>query len=412
MWCGIDFGTTNCSLSFIEERQGLILPYTHILSPHLDSKILPNVVLFSPYGEVFVGYEALEERRKRSQKGEDFYFLDYYKPYLDEPNLRQTFSLPEKKGLVVERTLFPEKPEKEDLLRATGAVFKKLLHSLPPKILKSISGFVIGVPTLFSHLAKYRIIHSLVRGGVLSSYRQAIQRVKFVPEPVAAAMVVSPQYDRESNMLVFDFGGGSLDLALLKCIPNEEGYLFPDSELALGGLPIAGHYIDQKIFHEIIQKDDRYQRFSRFLSEYDKIIHLEQVETIKKRLSYEESVEDQVGQVSFVIHQKRLEALFRPELQKIEDTILSLLARSGFRPKDIHHVVMVGGSSVIPWVQKRIELIFPHVAEKNQILFGNKGDSKEPNREFPSEERRLTTISEGLALYPYKEKKSSHFFGG
>ncbi|RME86387.1 MAG: hypothetical protein D6785_03415, partial [Planctomycetota bacterium] len=33
-------------------------------------------------------------------------------------------------------------------------------------------------------------------------------------------------------------------------------------------------------------------------------------------------------------------------------------------------------------------------------------------REFPSEERRLTTISEGLALYPYKEKKSSHFFGG
>lgn len=410
MWCGIDFGTTNCSLSLMREQGGYWVAEPQDISEGTYRKVMRNVVLFSTdRKEVFAGDSALLERRRRSQEGEEFYFLDYYKPFLDEANLRQTLSVPENKGVVVERTLFPDRPQKSELVRATGAVLKKIIHSLDPEINSQIEGYVIGVPTLFSHLAKCRILNALVEGGVFATYREALGLVKFVPEPVGASMLFTPPSEEESNLLVFDFGGGSLDLALLHCKPDNQGRLFPISELALGGLDMAGRYIDEKIYREIIERDDRYQKQSKFLSYYDQILHLEQVENLKKRLSFEESAEEWIGNLPFVVHQKRLESLFRPELKKIEEALRAMLAKGGLSFSKVNHIVMVGGSSVIPWVQKMVESLFPQAVEKGLIYKPNPSEWEASPHQY---EQAITGLSQGLALYHHQEKKNREFYAG
>ncbi|RME03782.1 MAG: hypothetical protein D6805_05270 [Planctomycetota bacterium] len=414
MWCGIDFGTTNCSISVVEEQNGGYVCIPLEVSARIPFKVMRNAALFSKDGnQVFVGDEAFAQRDLFNAQAQDYYFLDYYKWLLDKRNLRQTLLVQENNRVAIERTLFPDLPTRSELIQATGSVLKALIEQAKQQISAPISGYIIGVPTLFSHLSQRRIIEALVSERVFSTYRQAIKMVRFVPEAVAAAMLFRPLGEGPVPMLVFDFGGGSLDLALLEAKPDSSGHLIPSAELAIGGLRFAGRHIDEKLFGEVVQKNPAYEAKSSQFSPYEQLLHLEQVEHIKQKLSFEESICDYIGGVPFVFHRKRLEALLRPELSKIEEAVRSVVTRAGLKPSQVHHVVMVGGSSLIPCVQELIANLFPHAADRGQIYHPKlaKQNSK-PFLESECFELAITAISQGLSLYPHIEGLQKRRFSG
>ena len=66
MWCGIDFGTSNCSLSLLDLREKGSQPVAWDVSVGPYPKLMKNVVLFSPdRKEVYAGDAALYEKERR-----------------------------------------------------------------------------------------------------------------------------------------------------------------------------------------------------------------------------------------------------------------------------------------------------------------------------------------------------------
>ncbi|MCA9915265.1 MAG: Hsp70 family protein, partial [Anaerolineae bacterium] len=105
---------------------------------------------------------------------------------------------------------------------------------------RKLDTIVLGRPVRFSDDPEQNIFaqERLLRAAFLAGYK----KVYFQYEPIAAAYFYEMQIDREQNILIFDFGGGTLDLSVLR-VGNPK----TRRVLANGGIPIAGDIFDQRI---------------------------------------------------------------------------------------------------------------------------------------------------------------------
>jgi molecular chaperone DnaK len=167
--------------------------------------------------------------------------------------------------------------------------------------------------------------------------------------------------------LVFDFGGGTLDVAIVKMEGDLEDAGKFCHVMGKAGLDLGGTRIDEWLFQEI------YERQGKELSEDDwNIVSrslLTACETLKERLSFEEEAEVSVfnpftgGSLAVSFTRNDFEGLLdkHDAFSKIDKTIrraLKMAEQKGFAEEDIKSVLMVGGCSNIPAMQKMLKRIF------------------------------------------------------
>ena len=214
-------------------------------------------------------------------------------------------------------------------------------------IIGEIENVVITVPANFNELAR----KATVTAGKLAGLNVS----RIVNEPTAAALYYAHTQDISGRVMVYDLGGGTLDITILEIDGDNIDILLSEGARHLGGANF------DEILLEILAEEYRRQnKADLFADERQRRRCLSLGEDAKKMLSKLQQVTETVGNDT--------DGIARVDLSrdKFEEAIGRLLTRTVFlveqalssvdlQPDDIDHVVLVGGSTRIPKVQELLE---------------------------------------------------------
>lgn len=193
-------------------------------------------------------------------------------------------------------------------------------------------------------------------------------RFRLIDEPSAAALGYGASIRPGDIYLIFDFGGGTLDVSVVLIEAEEEARSGRRCRvLGKAGVEIGGITIDQWLFQEVLRRSGR--------SDADEDVRqvssalLVECERAKERLSFEDTAEVSVscpGSGSFLqaaFNRSQFEDLLdqHDAFAAIDRTLrraLNAARERGYQEEDLKAVLMVGGSSQIPPVQRMLGRIF------------------------------------------------------
>jgi hypothetical chaperone protein len=410
MRIGLDFGTTNSGAAFFDGRQ------VHLFA--LDpAAAFPSVVRSVLYVQrdhrVLIGREAIDTYYQQNS-GRPIKIVRQYVGQLEQVYsdglqvIEDVFaridelspgrllrSLKSELATGYEgTTIFGRVYELEELI---AIYLREIRRRVEAETGERVEGVMLGRPVNFvgsdepAHNA--RAEERLRRAAERAGFRQ----VAFELEPVAAALHYELSTAEPQNIIIFDFGGGTLDVTVMRVGQPDDRRLF-----AVGGVGVAGEVFDRRIIEGLLL--DHFGRGSTwgeeaipFPSQYtDSLLnwqtildlhrpetlhflrqvqatgsHPSRVRALEALVVNEEGVRlfDEVERAKIVLSSSRLaqirlaseeisiwqpltrsqfEALIAQETARVEECVLDTLARSGLREGEVDAVVRTGGSAQIP----------------------------------------------------------------
>jgi hypothetical chaperone protein len=405
---GIDFGTTNSGVGLFDGEEVRILP---IDQDGTDAGVVRTVLYLTREGQVYVGQAAIDTyyeqnigRARRLVKevvGEILVVAAEVPPHLravhvmvDElmpGRLFQSLKSGLKEASFTGTRVFGQMYTLEKLI----ALYLSALRERVRNILgKEISSVVLGRPVNFGPDVS---LNELAVGRLRAAAELAgFDDITFELEPVAAALAYARTVQRPQNALVFDFGGGTLDLTVMRTGGQER------EVLATGGIDIAGDIFDREIIRyrlldhfgrgttigerglpfpayltdalthwqeiptlstpKILRLLDEAQRAGNHPSRVRALESLvvnnygfamfDAVEQAKQELSdaYSAVIRLQAREIDIwqMLTRAQFETIIAGHRRAIAARVQDTVERSGLRPEEIDAVVRTGGSSQIP----------------------------------------------------------------
>ncbi|HSB03370.1 MAG TPA: Hsp70 family protein [Anaerolineales bacterium] len=256
-----------------------------------------------------------------------------------------------------------------------GQIFlRRLLDALPYRA-EDIDQLAITVPV--AALEEYAAWLSRAVDGIPA------EKIRIVDESTAAALgyaITEPN----ATVLVIDFGGGTLDLSLVRLPENREktgkrlsvktnGISSGKAQvIAKAGVSLGGADIDQWLLQEVLRRENLLPEslgagYSTLLSacEQAKIALSTMRETTLQFLN------DAGKQISISLTRTELESLLRQNglfaaLQRALEKVMGLAAQKGVYREDIQHVLMVGGTALIPSIQQTLDEYFRAITQRQR----------------------------------------------
>ncbi|MBN2374120.1 Hsp70 family protein [bacterium] len=196
----------------------------------------------------------------------------------------------------------------------------------------------------------------------LSEEPVGARRFRILDEPAACAMGYRLHIRTQDPFMVFDFGGGTLDVCIARINLKETGHQ-KSEVLGKSGYEIGGLDIDQWLFEDLLMKNNlNAPQVANVSNEI-----LSQLEKIKEDLSITKE-EDEKKAISIFDYdtgrtitgaysRRDLEDILerhnlRTTIHEVIDDAMDTAIQRGIKRKDIARVLMVGGSSLIPYVQR------------------------------------------------------------
>lgn len=339
---GIDLGTTNTLV--MTEQKGKLKNIKFN-----GSNNLPSTIFYDVDGEIIVGSKASQRGvlfPSRVIKSAKTYMGDFSKYW-------------EIDGKKINSTMAAEQVLRE----AKSKVLKKLKLEDNEKI-----EAVITVPAYFTSNQKDETRKAAKAAG--------IDVLKIITEPVAAAIAYGLELDSKEKLFIFDLGGGTFDIAVLEADPELDEYktIALDGDKKLGGDNFD--IILRDIFIEKIKKDTNID-FTSFeksnMKDEDKFkivrakllnlaekakISLSDTEEITVNEPYLLNIDGEDYHFEITINRKEFNGACIELRDKIENIIDRCLKENKISEKDIDKVVMVGGSSNLPFVYDLLKDIF------------------------------------------------------
>ncbi len=344
--CGIDLGTTN-SCIFVVEGEG-----NRLISDDQGNSIFPSAVYISRNGMRSVGVTA------RNRMGEQPPPVVAVKRKMGST---ETVTLGGKEWTPVEVSAAILSFLKELAETQTGAVIDRA---------------VVTVPAYFNHIQRQQTDEA----GKAAGFRKLVTLL----EPVAAALAYSLASERDTlRVFVYDLGGGTFDATLLEKDP--QGGI---SVLAFGGDPfLGGEDVDARLARVLLQKlTERGYRLELDLGHPEDASRFQRLkfyaELAKKELSEKEEAslvrqglfEDQKGEtvdLDLTVTRHELEACAEDLIQRSIDESLATLEKGGVPLSSLDEVILVGGMSRMPLVQRRVAEAFqkqPRLVDPDLIV--------------------------------------------
>lgn len=223
----------------------------------------------------------------------------------------------------------------------SALVLKQLINDAEKYLNEKVEEVVISVPAYFN--AKQR------RATKLAGEIIGVKVDRLINEPSAAA--IACHEDEFETFVVFDFGGGTLDVSVVDCFENVVSICSIAGNNQLGGIDfdkaIAMHFCQQnKIDYNSLL---RAEKESLFLAAERVKIALQDNEEATMSLSIRGKL------YSVKITNEILSLISKPILDEIREVIRRAVKDSGFVPSDIDRMIMVGGSSYMPIVRDYLE---------------------------------------------------------
>tara|TARA_B100000609_G_scaffold158945_1_gene130449 strand:- start:942 stop:2939 length:1998 start_codon:yes stop_codon:yes gene_type:complete len=349
---GIDLGTTNSVVGVIEAGRPIVIANSEGI------RTTPSIVGFTKETELVIGDQA---RRQLVLNPKNTFFnlkrfIGREWDELDEISISVPYNVKSNdKGSVRVLSPFTEREYAPEEL--VSSIIRKLINDAETYLGSSIDSAVITVPAYFNESQRKATKSAALLAGI------KVERI--LNEPTAAALAYGFEKSSSNNVLVFDLGGGTFDVSLLK-ISNG---VF-DVKATCGDTQLGGNNFDSKIVDWISE---------RFLSKYG--IDLRRDRQALQRLS--EAAEKAKCELSGInktkislpfittndegplhieedLDRKQFESLSGDLLDRLLEPVQIALEDSGWEPEDIDEVVLVGGSTRIPMVQQLVRTLVPN----------------------------------------------------
>jgi molecular chaperone DnaK len=216
-----------------------------------------------------------------------------------------------------------------------------------------ISEAVVTVPANWGNEA---------REATMSAAKQAGLPVKvIINEPTAAALYYAFKEGlADGNYAVFDLGGGTFDISIVKVSGTDVEVLGSSGIQRLGG-----DDFDKALRKKILEKC-KTEHSKHVDEESDEVTKLE-AEVVKKTLSSREEGSTKVGKLRIVVTRQEFESLIADKLAQLKMLCEGVMDDINMKPEDIAAPILVGGSTRIPCVRNLVHKVF----KKDPIVTAN-----------------------------------------
>ncbi len=344
---GIDLGTTNSLVAYMDLTGPQIIP-----GPD-GSKIIPSVVSVAPSGEIVVGNDAREmlltnpERTVYSVKrlmgrgvedvGEELKLF----PFRIAADSSQVIHLE-----LGERTMTP--PE------VSAQVLRTLKENAEKFLGEPVTQAVITVPAYFNDAQR----QATKDAGRIAG----LEVLRLVNEPTAASLAYGLDKRQNGTIAVYDLGGGTFDISILKLHDGIFEVLATNGDTHLGGddidnllLRIALEDIASEWGEDVSGDNEGVQRLRRAVIEAKErlsFVPFTNIELEYRGKSYQRQIDREL-----------FDRLITPIVDRTLGPCRDCIKDAGVTVEQIDEVVMVGGSTRIPLVRSAVETLFrakPH----------------------------------------------------
>ncbi len=317
---GFDIGTTQCKVSYVDRSGNPV-----IVSNARGEQTTPSAVYVDAGGDIQIGSDAREQG------------------VVDPSRYASNFKL----KLGCTESLFGD-GEAFTPTDATAALIAALKRDAEKATGIQVTEAVVTCPANFRDDAKQALLEAFERNG--------IKVLRLVPEPTAAGYAYA--LDRggsNSTNLIYDFGGGTFDVSIIRREGNQFTVLSTEGVPTLGGNDISG-CVESRVLDEVESKCGR-----RPCRERDGLAFLDldqRVEAAKVSLGKQHQVpiiasfegQQVIAKITQVEFHKSIDQLI---CQSIEATDRAIAA-AGLTVDQIDRLVMVGGTSRLPHIQERL----------------------------------------------------------
>ena len=320
---GIDLGTTNSEVAVVEDG----IP--RVLEGDDGDPILPSFVGLGDDGKLLVGKAA------RNQ-------------YAVVPD-RTVKSIKRKMGQDVKVSLGGQEYRPQEI----SAMILRALKDRAEKILgKDVKKAVVTVPAYFNDAQR----QATIEAGTLAG----LDVVRILNEPTAAALVYDPQQTDGLNVLVYDLGGGTFDVSIVRAEGGVVEVLASHGDTQLGG-----DDFDDLLLNHLCDNFNTHHRIDLREDRTAKARVLRAAEAAKRQLSdhaftrvEEEFIAEKDGvplHLSLEVTRAEFEDLIRPLIDRTMDCLQRSLDDARLTANQIDRVVLVGGSTRVPMVSDLLE---------------------------------------------------------
>ncbi|MDB5251526.1 MAG: Heat shock protein 70 [Flaviaesturariibacter sp.] len=328
---GIDLGTTN---SLIARFNGGSVEV--FKNPLGHKETLPSVVAF---------------------RGERTLVGDKAKEYITK-DPGNVFSAFKRKMGTTESFLVPSTTQFVSPVSLSATVLKELKHFVHTG--EEVSSVVITIPASFDTVQS----NATKKAG----YEAGFKEVLLLQEPIAASLAYFNESKRElpekGSWLVYDLGGGTFDVALVTIVNGELKVVDHEGNNFLGGVDFDTAIIDSIVIPAIAERmgdpsiEEQLRNRNGALEKLFYVL-LYKTEEAKKDLSISDSTEIEFElpdgrELVLTITRDQLNDIIRDRIIGTTDLIHTILRRNSLLPASIEQVIMVGGSTYIPYVRQLV----------------------------------------------------------
>jgi molecular chaperone DnaK len=350
---GIDLGTTNSVVAVMEGSDPVVIANAE------GNRTTPSVVSFSKSGERLVGQVAKRQAvtnpsntvfsikrfmgRKYSEVNEEMKMVPYKVLRAENGDVRveaggKQYSPPE----------------------ISAMILQKLKEAAESHLGEKVTRAVITVPAYFNDSQRQATKDAGQIAGL------TVERL--VNEPTAAALAYGLDKKKDETIAVYDFGGGTFDISIL-----EVGEGVVEVKATNGDTHLGGDNIDQRVIDWILEEFKKDQGIDlskdpmamQRLKEAAEKAKIELSSTMETDINLPFITADASGPKHLQLRMTRskLEQIVEDIIQKSMGPCRQAMKDAGVEPKDIDEVVLVGGQTRMPRIQKLVTELFgkePH----------------------------------------------------
>ena len=324
---GIDLGTSNSAAAVLIGGRPTIIPSAEGTS--IGGKAFPSYVAFTKDGQVLVG----------------------------EPAKRQSVTNPEgtvqgikrKMGTDYKVRVFGKEYSPEDI---SAQILRKIKTDAETYLADSVDKAVITVPAYFNDNQR----QATKDAGTIAG----LEVVRIINEPTAAALAFGLDKVGEHKIMVFDLGGGTLDVTIMEIGEGVFEVLSTSGDTQLGGRDM-----DDRLTNYVL---DRFKQESgvdlrgdsmamQRLREAVEVAKIELSSVLQTNLNLPYITADASGpkHLSMTIPRSKLEELVGDVLERCRGPMIQALNDSKLEKSDIGKIILVGGPTRMPMVQEFVK---------------------------------------------------------